>query len=131
LQRIQKKNLCETIYFESTKILGTQGGINVIDAGLYQMIERDGRKADLVYKGMGRGKQDLAFDISIGDSSAQSYLHNSAHISKYVLNLLATNKITKYAADYRNAGIDFMPLTFEMLGETSDIFTNFFKTCCV
>jgi hypothetical protein len=113
------------------KQLGTHGGINVVDSGLGQMIERDGRRADLVFKGMGRGGQDLAVDISIGDSSAQSYLHNSAHISKYVLNLLATNKITKYAADYRNAGIDFMPLTFEMLGETSDLFIKFLKKLVV
>jgi hypothetical protein len=82
------------------KQLGTHEGIHVIDAGLGQMIERDIRKADLVFKSMGRSGQDLADETSIRDSSAQSYRHNSAHISKYVLTLLKTNKLTKYAADY-------------------------------
>jgi hypothetical protein len=32
------------------KQLGTHGGINVIDSGFGQMIERNGRKTDLVFK---------------------------------------------------------------------------------
>jgi hypothetical protein len=42
------------------------------------MIGRDTRKADLVYQGIGKSGQDLAVDVSIGDSSVQSYLHNSS-----------------------------------------------------
>ena len=108
------------------KQLATHGGHNVIDKGL-DVTEDDGRKGDLLIKGMGTEGRDLVVDFSIGDSSAQSYLHRSAYEHKYVLTLLETNKFTKYLAAYRAAGVDFMPLTFEMLGETSDLFMKFLK----
>jgi len=108
------------------KELGAYGGINVIDKGL-DITESDGRKGDLLFKGLGRQGRDLVVDISIGDPSAQSYLHNSAYISKYVADLLEANKLRKYAAAYREAGVDFMPLTCEMLGATSDLFIKFLK----
>jgi hypothetical protein len=109
------------------KQLGIQGSINVIDSGLGQLLEHDGRKGDLLFKGMGTNGRDLMIDISIGNAMASSYLHNSAHISKYVLNLLENNKNTKYRDHYRAAGIDFKPITFEMHGQTSNVFTEFFK----
>ena len=112
---------------QDLKQLGAYGGISVIDSGLGQMIERDGRKGDLLFKGLGTNGRDLVVDISIGTAASQSYLHNSAHIAKYVLNKLEDNKFTKYRDDYKKIGVDFLPLTFEMLGQTSDLFAKFFK----
>jgi hypothetical protein len=108
------------------KQLGMHGGNNVIDSELGQMTENDGRKGDLLFNGMGKDGCGLVVDISIGTATAQSYLDRSAHISNYVLNKLEANKYTKYAAGYRNIGVDFTPLTFEMQGATSDLFDNLF-----
>ena len=104
------------------KALGNLGGITVIDQGLGQLLERDGRKGDLLFKGMGKNNKDLMTDITFGCAIAPSYLHNSAHIPKYVLNLLANNKIEKYRDGYRAVGIDFEPVALEMHGQTSDFF---------
>ena len=91
------------------------------------MIGEDGRKADAIFTGQGRDNTNLAADYTIGSATSNSYLQNSAYISKYVLTLLEDNKITKYAAGYRNIGVDFLPLSFEMLGEVSDRVITFFK----
>ena len=109
------------------KQLGIHGAINVIDSRLGQMMEEDGRKGDLLFKGQGKNGRDLVVNISVGTAFAQSYLHNSAYISKFVLDQLESNKNTKYKEGYRNIGVDFMPLTFEMHGQTSDTFIEFFK----
>ena len=109
------------------KALGNLGGITVIDQGLGQLLERDGRKGDLLFKGMGKNNKDLMTDITFGCAIAPSYLHNSAHIPKYVLNLLANNKIEKYRDGYRAVGIDFEPVALEMHGQTSDFFLTLLK----
>jgi hypothetical protein len=107
--------------------LGLHGAVRVIDSGLGQMMDRDGRKGDLLFPGHGRGNSDLVVDLTIGNATAQSYLEQSSYISKHVIGILETNKNTKYAAGYREMGVDFMPLAFEMHGAISDSFTKFFK----
>lgn len=109
------------------KQLGLLGAISVIDSGLGHLLEEDGCKGDLLFKGQGRNGEDRMIDISIGSATAPSYLHSSAHTAQYVLKLLEDNKNTKYLARYRAVGIDFMPATFEMHGQASDTFLQFLK----
>ena len=109
------------------KQLAHYGAISVIDSGLGQLLENDGSKGDALFKGMGSDGKDLMVDYSIGCAINPSYLHNSQHIAKYVLNQLESNKYTKYQDQYRAVGIDFKPITFEMHGQTSDVFLKFFK----
>jgi hypothetical protein len=64
---------------------------------------------------------------SPSETPLPSHTPTTLTTSKHILNLLETNKFTKYAADYRNVGIDFMPSFFEMPGETSGLFSKCFK----
>jgi len=107
--------------------MGQYGGKRVIDSGLGRMIENDGRKADLLFAGMGRNNTDLAVDFTVGNPCAPSYLPRSKDIANHTLDLLETNKITKYEAAYRAVGVDFKPLAMEMFGAVSDTFISFFK----
>jgi hypothetical protein len=107
--------------------MAQHGAIRVRDSGLGGLLEEDGRKGDLLFSGLGRNNMDLVVDITIANPCANSYLSTSMYTEKYALSLLETNKIEKYTEDYRNVGIDFMPLAFEMFGATSDLFDKLFK----
>ena len=107
--------------------MGLHGAVRVIDSGLGGMINRDGRKGDLLFAGMGRNNTDLIIDLTVANPCSAAYLAHSSYIEKYALGLLEERKFTKYAEDYREIGVDFIPLAFEMFGATSDLFINFFK----
>ena len=47
------------------KQLGLLGAISVIDSGLGHLLEEDGCKGDLLFKGQGRNGEDRMIDISI------------------------------------------------------------------
>jgi hypothetical protein len=111
--------------------LGLHGAVRVIDSGLGQMMDRDGRKGDLLFPSHGRGNSDLVVDLTIGNATAQSYLEQSSYISKHVIGILETNKNTKYVRSRipRDAmGVHFMPLAFKMHGAISDSFTKFSRS---
>ena len=107
--------------------LGQYGAKRVIDSGLGRIIEEDGRKGDLLFGGMGTNNTDLVVDITLANALTRAYLPQSAHVQNYALSLLEHNKIVKYAAAYRNVGVDFKPLALEMHGATSATFTKFLK----
>jgi len=109
------------------KQMAQHGAKRVLDSGLGRLIEEDGRQGDLWVAGMGKDHSDLVLDVTIGNAPSRAYLNHSRSIANYTLSLLEKNKFDKYAAAYRNVGIDFKPLAMEMHGATSDIFMKFFR----
>ena len=107
--------------------MGRHGAKRVIDYGLGHMIEEDGRKGDLLFTGMGANNTDLVVDITIANALTRTYVAHAASVQNYALSLLEHNKMEKYFVAYRDVGIDFKPLAFEMHGAVSETFTKFFK----
>ena len=109
------------------KDLAHHGGKRALDSGLGRLIAEDGRQGDLWIAGMGKDHSDLVLDVTIGNAPSPAYIHHSRDIANYTLSLLEKNKFDKYAAPYRNVGVEFKPLAMEMHGATSDIFMKFLR----
>ena len=108
--------------------MGRHGAKRVIDYGLGHMIEEDGRKGDLLFTGMGANNTDLVVDITIANALTRTYVAHAASVQNYALSSLEHIKMEKYFVAYRDVGIDFKPLAFEMHGAVSEtLFTKFFK----